>query len=279
MKSKDFQSFIEQLPTHESSLHLLDYASLFRLKLIHGFVGDIKNKTVLDLGCGNGSVSYLLWYLGAKVYGLDISKQALVGTRNLGNPKQAGNGFESELLQGDATRLPFQPESFDLVFCIETLEHIQDDIAAVAEIEKVTKSGGTVVLAVPFNNRVAGDDGSLAQKYRYYSTKTINGRLFSGQLRLTRVLFWFFPLLKLLEMLRVRSFFVVLGYLVDSSCNRGKLERVGTRGVLANSLTTFYNTRFWRKVATPLLMHVLDFNMLFKNLPISDDVFLIYKKQ
>jgi 2-polyprenyl-3-methyl-5-hydroxy-6-metoxy-1,4-benzoquinol methylase len=106
MKNKDFQRFITQLPKNESTLHLLDYASLFRLKLIHGFVGDIKNKKVLDVGCGNGSVSYLLGYLGAEVYDLDISKQALVGTKNLCNTKQAENSFEPELLQGDATQLP-----------------------------------------------------------------------------------------------------------------------------------------------------------------------------
>ncbi|MCW4033993.1 MAG: methyltransferase domain-containing protein [Candidatus Bathyarchaeota archaeon] len=268
MKGKDFQSFIQQLPKNESSLHLLDYASLFRLKLIHNLVGDVKDKTILDLGCGNGSISYLLWYLGANVYSVDISKQALFDTKNL------GTGFDSNICQGDATMLPFKPESFDLVFCVETLEHIQDDQTAIKQIEKVSKSGGTIVLAVPYSSRADAAQDSV-KNYRYYSFKTMKNRLFSEHLRFQYMFFWYFPLLKLLEMLRVRVLFTVLGYLVEPKNEKIKPK---TGGRFASSLTAFYNTRFWRRLAMPVLLKVFDLNMLFKNLPYSDDVFLVFTK-
>ena len=270
MKDKDFQSFIQQLPKNESSLHLLDYASLFRLKLIHNLVGDVQGKTILDLGCGNGSISYLLWYLGADVCSVDISKQALFGTKSLGKTGYSGSRFTSMLCQGDATNLPFKDEAFDLVFCIETLEHIKDDQKAIKQIEKVAKSGGTVVLAVPYSSRADG-----AQNYRYYSFKTMKQRLFSGRFRLQCMFFWYFPLLKLFEMLKARVLFTVLGYLVEPKHERIK-PKAGGR--FACSLTAFYNTSFWRRLVMPVLLKVFGLNLLFKNLPYSDDVFLVFAK-
>jgi ubiquinone/menaquinone biosynthesis C-methylase UbiE len=46
-------------------------------------------------------------------------------------------------LQGDATRLPFASNSFDRVITSEVLLHIQDDVAALAELVRVLKPGGT----------------------------------------------------------------------------------------------------------------------------------------
>ena len=273
MKHNDFRSFIEQqYSSKECCLHLLDYASVFRLKLIRGFVGGVSGKTILDLGCGNGSISFLLWYLGAKVYSVDISKQALQSTRNLRLLSERSSQFEPNLCQGDATRLPLRKEMFDIVFCIETLEHLRDDTNAIEEIERVTKSGGTVILAVPYDSRVTGNEKSVGT-YRRYSFKTLEERLFSRRLCLKRAVFWCFPVLKILDLIKVRTFFAALGFLVKSLSDSGK-----NGGTFACSLATFYQTRFWRRGVLPLLMSILDFNMLFQNLPYSNDVFLILVK-
>jgi 2-polyprenyl-3-methyl-5-hydroxy-6-metoxy-1,4-benzoquinol methylase len=273
MKHNDFMSFIEQQQSSkEAFLHLLDYASMFRLKLIQEFVGDVNEKEILDIGCGNGSVSFLMWYLGAKVCSVDVSKQALQSTRSLRCLSEHSAQFQPNLCQGDATRLPLREEMFDIVFCIETLEHLQDDTGAIKEIERVTKSGGTVILAVPYDSRVTGNGESLGT-YRRYSFKTLKELLFSRRLCLKRTVFWCFPLLKVLDLLMMRTFFATLGFLINPS---GRQHKNG--GGFASSLKSFYMTRFWRIGALPLMMSILNFDMLFQHLPYSNDVFLILTK-
>ena len=53
------------------------------------------------------------------------------------------------VLRGDATKLPFADGSFDRVITSEVLEHIQDDVAAIAELVRVLKPGGTFAATVP----------------------------------------------------------------------------------------------------------------------------------
>jgi SAM-dependent methyltransferase len=53
------------------------------------------------------------------------------------------------VLRGDATRLPFADASFDRVITSEVLEHIQADTAAIAELARVLKPGGTFAATVP----------------------------------------------------------------------------------------------------------------------------------
>jgi ubiquinone/menaquinone biosynthesis C-methylase UbiE len=273
MKHNDFRSFIEQhQSTKNYSLHLLDYASLFRLKLVQEFVGNVNEKVILDLGCGNGSVSFLLWHLGAKVHSMDISKQALESTRNLRRLSEHSAQFEPNLCQGDATKLPLREETFDIVFCIETLEHLRDDRSAIKEIERVTKSGGTVVLAVPYDSKVTRDEKSRGA-YRRYSFETLKERLLSGRLCLKRAIFWCFPVLNVLDLIKVRTFFAALGFLMNQLSDADK-----NNGVFGRSLAAFYRTRFWSRGALPLMMSILGFDMVFQNLPYSNDVFLILTK-
>lgn len=52
----------------------------------------------------------------------------------------------------DATKMPFRTGGFDLVICCDTLEHIPDDRAAIAEIHRVLRPGGVAILTVPQND-------------------------------------------------------------------------------------------------------------------------------
>jgi ubiquinone/menaquinone biosynthesis C-methylase UbiE len=277
MKKITFERFLKNVPSNISSLHLLDYSSLFRLKIIHKFIGNVKGKSILDLGCGNGSISFLLWYLGAKVYSVDISKKALRSTRALHKINIFTSKHEAYIFQGDANLLPIRDEKFDMVFCVETLEHLQNDKGAVKEIEKVVKSGGIVVLALPFNSKIIGDKNSYST-YRYYSLNTIKKRLSSKKLSLKCFIFWDFPFLTILNLFKVRTFFSAIGNLIEFKTSYQKNRKFKNIQKFNQLLVTFYNTSLWRKVILPFLIHILDFNMLFHDLPYSKDVFLIYNK-
>lgn len=51
---------------------------------------------------------------------------------------------------GDASRLPFADASFDAVLCLEVLEHVRDHLAAMNQVGRVLKPGGTLLLSMPF---------------------------------------------------------------------------------------------------------------------------------
>lgn len=108
---------------------------------------------VLDAGAGFGRHAFEIARRGANIVALDYMADEVVSTRaTFGGMIAAGEIPEERYvgaLQGDATRLPFASNSFDRVITSEVLEHIQDDVAALAELVRVLKPGGTFAATVP----------------------------------------------------------------------------------------------------------------------------------
>jgi SAM-dependent methyltransferase len=108
---------------------------------------------VLDAGAGFGRHAFELARRGANVVALDYAADEVVATRGtFGAMVEAGEIPVQRYvaaLQGDATRLPFDDASFDRVITSEVLEHIQDDVAAIGELVRVLRPGGTFACTVP----------------------------------------------------------------------------------------------------------------------------------
>ena len=108
---------------------------------------------VLDAGAGFGRHAFEIARRGANIVALDYMADEVVSTRaTFGGMIAAGEIPEERYvgaLQGDAARLPFASNSFDRVITSEVLEHIQDDVAALAELVRVLKPGGTFAATVP----------------------------------------------------------------------------------------------------------------------------------
>jgi len=108
---------------------------------------------VLDVGAGFGRHVYECARRGAEVVALDYAADEVVQTRaTLGAMVVAGEipgDRMAAALRGDATRLPFADDSFDVVITSEVLEHIQNDVAAIAEMVRVLKPGGRFAATVP----------------------------------------------------------------------------------------------------------------------------------
>ena len=104
-------------------------------------------KRVLEVGCGQGADLWEFSRAGAKVFGADLTSRHCRITRDF----VATMGGRAAVTQGNAVRLPFQDASFDLVYSFGVLLLVEDLDAAVAEIYRVLKPGGTVI--VMFYNR------------------------------------------------------------------------------------------------------------------------------
>jgi len=264
----------------EEHLHFLDYSSLFRMKLIREILGDINGKTVADIGSGTGSMSFLFWSLGAKVHSVDISIRALRVTRRLTTISERNAQFETSLCRADVTKLPFKGETFEIICCLETLGLLPDDRIAIDEIAKVTRPGGKVIVSVPFSALETGKE-KMTRHHRQYSFETLKERLFTKQLGLKRIIFWSFPMLDLLDRIRVRNVFAVMGFLIETLNQKNmhprNFESRRKQDEFVRSLATFYRTKFWHNLH-PLFMRLLELDMLFQNMPYSNDVFLVFEK-
>ena len=108
---------------------------------------------VLDVGAGFGRHAFEAARRGGSVVALDYAVDEVAQTRaTVGAMVEAGEITVDDFagaLRGDATRLPFADGSFDVVITSEVLEHIQDDVAAIAEMTRVLAPGGVFAATVP----------------------------------------------------------------------------------------------------------------------------------
>lgn len=108
---------------------------------------------VIDMGCGAGRHAFEMYRRGADVVAFDQDGDELAGVLELfGAMKEAGEvpeGAEADIKEGDALQLPFADGEFDRVVASEVLEHIHDDVAAIKELIRVLRPGGTMAITVP----------------------------------------------------------------------------------------------------------------------------------
>lgn len=101
---------------------------------------------LLDAGCGCGPYSILLSNM-VRVMGLDLSYIA-IGKAKIWRDKNERQ-TKIDLVIGDINNLPFRDMTFDIVLCLEVLEHIQNIRKGLKEFHKVMKKGSIGVISMP----------------------------------------------------------------------------------------------------------------------------------
>jgi SAM-dependent methyltransferase len=135
---------------------------------------------VLDLGCGAGRFVAALREAGAEPVGVEIAEAALERAR------RNAPGADFRLVEPDGS-LPLDHRSVDLVWCSEVLEHVGDTAHLLLEVRRVLRSGGRLLVTVPFHGRFQGALIALTRfdshfdptgdHLRFYSRTSLRGTL------------------------------------------------------------------------------------------------------
>jgi len=107
---------------------------------------------VLDVGCGGGILSESMARAGAKVVGIDLAPEVLAVAEL--HALEAGLKLEYSRIAAEEMALE-RAAAFDLVTCMELLEHVPDPAATVAALAAAAKPGGTVVVSTLNRNPVS----------------------------------------------------------------------------------------------------------------------------
>lgn len=117
----------------------------------------IENKIVLDIACGTGYGSYYMSLFAKSVYGLDINEDVI------NENKAKYNKTNLKFICSNATNTPFEDNFADVIVSFETIEHIQNDIAVLAEFKRILKKDGLLIISTP--NKSVSEKSQLVNPY------------------------------------------------------------------------------------------------------------------
>jgi 2-polyprenyl-6-hydroxyphenyl methylase/3-demethylubiquinone-9 3-methyltransferase len=115
-----------------------------RLAWVEAVAGELRDRRVVDVGCGGGILSEAMAERGAKVLGIDLADKPL-GVAKL-HRLESGAPVDYRLVAAE-TLAAESPGSFDVVTCMELLEHVPDPASTIGACAALVRPGGTVVVS------------------------------------------------------------------------------------------------------------------------------------
>ena len=152
------------------------------------FVSRPSSLKILDVGCGTGANLEMLAQFGESE-GVDVSAEALEFCKKKG----------LKVHSGLAEELPFEDQSFDVVTALDVIEHLDDDIAGLKEMNRVLKNDGQTLIFVPAFMWLWGVQDDISNHRIRYTRKEIVARLQSAGFEIERATYanitFFMPIL------------------------------------------------------------------------------------
>ncbi len=119
---------------------------------------------ILDAGCGSGRTLEDLVDYGEVISGLELNEDAAQVARSRG---------VGEVQIGRLEEIPWESDHFDLITCLDVLEHVPDDREALSELRRVTRPGGWLLATVPAYQALWSSHDNANHHYRRYERATL----------------------------------------------------------------------------------------------------------
>jgi len=134
---------------------------------------------LLDCGCGTGANVELLSQFG-RAYGFDLTASGLELGRELGRTR---------LARASVSAVPFPSETFDIVTSFDVLYSLESavELAAVAEMYRVARPGGSILVNVAAMDILTGDHSVLSHEIRRYTRTSLTKLLTDAGFRVERI--------------------------------------------------------------------------------------------
>lgn len=150
-----------------------------------------KEGKVVDIGCGSGqNIRFLREY---NVIGLDNSEFFIKYAKK----------HNLNIIKGTFPKTPFKRNSFDIVLCLDLLEHVKDDTQGLTEIYRILKSNGLVIITVPAFSLLWGKHDEDNQHLRRYQKNNLTDLM--KKFKIIRASYWTFS--PFIPVLLVRKIF------------------------------------------------------------------------
>ena len=200
----------------------------FMRTIVQDLGSEDQNLKILDVGCGTGANLEMLSQFGT-AEGIDVSDEALDFCRKKGLTVQ----------KGLAETLPCANESFDITTALDVVEHLDDDIAGLKEMHRVTKAGGYALIFVPAFMWLWGVQDDISHHRIRYTRKRIVDSLEKAGFTVERATYANFTFFA--PILAGRAFMKATGIKPESENN---VNISALNGVFAK---LFSAERFWLK--------------------------------
>jgi 2-polyprenyl-6-hydroxyphenyl methylase/3-demethylubiquinone-9 3-methyltransferase len=133
-----------------------------RVGWVEKLAGGIAGKRVVDVGCGGGIFAEALARLGAQVTGIDLSEKG-IGVARL-HQYESGTSVDYRLIAAETLAVEM-PGAFDVVTCLELLEHVPEPASTVAACSALARDGGLVVFSTLNRNPKSYVQAILGAEY------------------------------------------------------------------------------------------------------------------
>jgi len=143
-----------------------------------------RSQAIIDVGCGVGSNCSVLQEIAEIVVGVDIEEKAIEYAKR--------RSPSTIFLEGSVLDLPFPNNTFDVVVCLDVLEHTEDE-EALSEIARILTSEGILILTVPASMAL-WNINDVFSKHRLRYEKEGLHQLLQGFFEIYRLQYWNFLL-------------------------------------------------------------------------------------